>query len=325
MMSNIASRSGWCVSPTLIETVQKPNHILPRLAIANLVFVIFFALKNTPLAFLTAWSYERLNCLHRIAGYTAVSHVIIHTSCYSYYFCSMNRCSRLLETSDIFGIVAGSCWALLALAAIFIRRWWYELFYYIHVTLWIVSIVSIGLHQSKFTTKIVIGTVVAGSMWGLDRLIRFVRLMINSTNNTATLTPLPNGGTRVTLAKPPMGAISGKHCFLWIPRIRLFETHPFTIASADPLEFVVVSHNGFTGDLHKYAIDHPGQPLKASIEGPYGTVPDPSAFETVVLVAGGSGASFTFGLAHALLGRVTSSTTRRVVFVWVVKYNCTCL
>lgn len=296
--------------------------MLYRLAIANLLFVIFFALKNTPLAFLTAWSYERLNCLHRIAGYAAVAHTIIHASCYSYYFCSINMCSRLLQTSDIFGIVAGLCWVLLALAAIFIRRWWYEMFYYIHVILWIVSIVAVALHQPVLANKIPIATVVAGSMWGLDRVIRFVRLMIHSTNNTATLTPLPNGGTRVTLAKPPMGAISGKHCFLWIPRIRLFETHPFTIAAADPLEFVVASHDGFTGDLHKYAIENPGVPLKASIEGPYGTVPDPSAFETVVLVAGGSGASFTFGLAHALLGRVTSNTTKRVVFVWVVKYNC---
>lgn len=220
------------------------------------------------------------------------------------------------------GIVAGVSWVLLGLAAIFIRRWWYELFYYLHIILWMVSIVSIGLHQPQLATKVAIGTVVAGSMWGLDRLVRFARLMLYAVNNSATLTPLPNGGTRVTLAKPPMRAMSGKHALLWIPRIRLFQTHPFTIASADPLEFVIASHDGFTGALHKYAVENPGARLKASIEGPYGTVPDPWAFETVVLVAGGSGASFTFGLAQALLRRMTSNICRRVVFVWVVKHNC---
>ncbi|KAK8925506.1 hypothetical protein H634G_07676 [Metarhizium anisopliae BRIP 53293] len=300
-MTNIASRTGW-------------------LAIANLVVVIFFALKNTPLAFLTAWSYERLNCLHRIAGYAAVTHLVVHAACYSAYFCSINYCQKLLDLNDIYGIVSGSCWVLLALAAVFIRRWWYELFYYLHVGLWVVSIVTLGLHQPSLTKKIVYGTIVAGSMWGLDRIIRFVRLMVHS-SNTATLTPLPNGGTRVTLAKSPLGAHAGKHCFLWIPRLRLFETHPFTLASADPLELVIASHNGFTGDLHKFATENPGVSVKASIEGPYGTVPDPSAFETVVLVAGGSGASFTFGLANALLRRTTGSMTKRVIFVWVVKYN----
>ncbi|TWU71183.1 hypothetical protein ED733_001259 [Metarhizium rileyi] len=301
MTSNIASRTGW-------------------LAVANLVVVMFFALKNTPLAFLTAWSYERLNCLHRISGYVAVTHLVVHAACYSVFFYSIGLASQLLSTGDVYGIISGSCWVLLALAAVFIRRWWYELFYYLHVSLWVVSIVTLGLHQPKMANKFIYGTIIAGSMWGFDRIIRFVRLVAHS-GNTATLTPLPNGGTRVTLANTPLGVTAGKHCFLWIPRLRLFETHPFTIASADPLEFVVASHNGFTADLHKHALDYPGVPLKASIEGPYGTVPKASSFETAILVSGGSGASFTFGLANTLLRRVRSSNTKRIIFVWIVKYN----
>lgn len=289
---------------------------------ANLLFVVFFALKNTPLAFLTVWSYERLNCLHRIAGYTAVAHVLIHAGTYTKYFISEGRAYMLVRTSDIWGIVAGSCWIGLALAAVFLRRRWYELFYYIHVTLWAVSCVALAIHQPQIANKVAIGTIVAGSMWALDRIIRLVRITFRSVNNSATLTPLPNGGTRVTLAKTAPSVVSGKHCFLWIPGIRLFETHPFTIASANPLEFVIASHNGFTGDLHKYALAHAGVPLMASTDGPYGTVPNPSSFETIVLVAGGSGASYTFGLAQQLLGQMSNYTTKRVVFVWVVKDNC---
>ncbi|KAG6079459.1 hypothetical protein E4U30_000767 [Claviceps sp. LM220 group G6] len=302
--TNIASRSGW-------------------LATANLLFVIFFALKNTPLAFLTAWSYERLNCLHRVCGYGALVHTIIHASCYSYYFTNTGQASILLRTSDIMGIVAGGSWVLLVLAAIFIRPWWYELFYYLHVILWVVSLITLGLHRPDLSSKVAIGTVVAGAMWGMDRLIRLVRMVFYTVNNTATLTPLSNGGTRVTLAKPPVGGIPGKHTFLWIPQIRLFQTHPFTIASAEPLEFVIASRDGFTGALHKYAVANPGVRLRASIEGPYGTLPDASAFETVVLIAGGSGASFIFGLAQALLRTKATNhvVTQKVVFVWIVKHN----
>ncbi|KAG6008197.1 hypothetical protein E4U21_004796 [Claviceps maximensis] len=304
-VTSIASRSGW-------------------LAIANLIFVIFLALKNTPLAFLTAWSYERLNCLHRICGYAAVVHTVIHGSCYSYYFVNAGQSSILLRRSDIMGMVAGGSWVLLALTAIFIRRWWYELFYYLHIILWMVSIVSIGIHQPNLASKVAIGTVVAGSMWGSDRLIRFVRLMFHTVNNSATLTPLPDGGTRVTLAKPPVMVTPGKHAFLWIPHIRLIQTHPFTIVSTDPLEFVIASRDGFTGALHKYAVANPGVRLKASIDGSYGTVPDPTTFETAVLVAGGSGASFVFGLAQALSRKAVTTSkvmTRKVVLVWIVKYT----
>ncbi|KAG5965367.1 hypothetical protein E4U58_002866 [Claviceps cyperi] len=221
------------------------------------------------------------------------------------------------------GIVAGGSWVLLVLAAIFIRPWWYELFYYIHVLLWVVSLITLGLHRPDLSSKVAIGTVVAGAMWGMDRLFRLFRMIFYTVNNSATLTPLSDGGTRVTLAKPPIGGIPGKHTFLWIPQIRLFQTHPFTIASAEPLEFVIASRDGFTGALHKYAVANPGLRLRASIEGPYGTLPDASAFETVVLIAGGSGASFIFGLAQALLRtKVTSHVvTQKVVFVWIVKHN----
>ncbi|KAG6029327.1 hypothetical protein E4U41_000389 [Claviceps citrina] len=219
------------------------------------------------------------------------------------------------------GMVAGVSWVLLALTAIFIRRWCYELFYYLHVSLWIVSLVSLGFHHPDLANKFTIAAVVAGSAWGLDRLIRFVRLMVFSVNNSATLTPLANGGTRVTLAKPLTSARPGKHAFLWIPQLRLCQSHPFTVASADPLEFVIASRDGFTGALHKYAVANPGACVKASIEGPYGAVLDVSAFESVVLIAGGSGASFTFGLAQTLSRQRTSTMTRRVVFVWVVKHN----
>ncbi|KAG5978792.1 hypothetical protein E4U55_005938 [Claviceps digitariae] len=267
--------------------------------------------------------FTAFHSIRQVCGYAAVAHTIVHGSCYSYYFVKADISGLLVRPSDIMGIVAGVCWFLLALTGIFVRRWWYELFYYLHIILWMVSIVAIGFHQPHLGKKVAIGTVVAGSMWGLDRLIRFVRLMLYTVNNSATLIPLPNGGTRVILAKPPLIAKPGEHAFLWIPHIRLLQTHPFTIVSADPLEFVIASRDGFTGALHKYATANPGVCLKASIEGSYGTVPDPSAFETAVLVAGGSGASFIFGLARALSQKIarTQVMTRKVVFVWVVKHR----
>jgi predicted ferric reductase len=138
-------------------------------------------------------------------------------------------------------------------------------------------------------------------------------------NNEAILEPLPNGGTKITLTKKPYGVVPGKHCFLWIPKIRLLEAHPFTVVASEPMEFVVNSYDGFTRDLRKYALANPGVRLKASVDGPYGTFPDPLMYDKVVLIAGGSGASFTFGLAVNLLERMGPESLKNITFIWAVR------
>lgn len=288
---------------------------------ANMVVVVILALKNTPLSFLTPYSHERLNILHRVAGYATIVYVITHAICYCVYLLGAGHIEILLRTEEIFGIVAGLSFLILGIGGTFIRRKWYELFYYMHVTFWVLAVVSVGLHQPELGGKVIVATFLAGGLWSLDRLIRLARLVLYSTNNSVTLTPLSNGATRVTLTKPPVGAVSGKHCFLWIPKIRSFETHPFTIAAVDPLEFVVQSWDGFTQDLHEHAVSNPGVSLRASVEGAYGTIPDPAEYDTVVLVAGGSGASFTFGMALNMLRKLRNDERKQIVFIWAVQHN----
>ncbi|ATY65523.1 Ferric reductase-like transmembrane component [Cordyceps militaris CM01] len=301
-ITNIASRTGW-------------------LALANMIFSVFLALKNTPLAFLTAWSYERLNILHRYSGMFAVLHMIIHAITYSAYFAGQGQPEMLTMKSSIYGILAGASFFLLGVSGVVLRPWWYELFYYVHIVFFALAIIMTGLHQPSFVDGFLIITVLTGSMWVLDRLIRFVRLVSYSFNNHVTLTPLPHGGTRVTLAKAPLGALSGKHCFLWIPAIRSFETHPFTISAMNPLEFVVTAHNGFTKDLHNLAVEQPGVEFGASVEGSYGTFPKPSSFDHVVLIAGGTGASFTFGAAFNALKHLNGRQKTKIMFVWTVRHR----
>lgn len=288
----------------------------------NMLFSVFLALKNTPLAWLTAWSYERLNILHRYSGAFAVIHMIIHASSYSQYFASLGEPSMLTMPTSIYGIIAGSSFIILGLSGIVLRPWWYELFYYVHVLFFTLALVMIGLHQPSIVDGFLVITILTGVMWALDRLIRVFRLVFYSANNKVTLTPLPHGGTRVTLAKAPLGALSGKHCFLWIPSIRSFETHPFTISAMDPLEFVVKAHDGFTRELHDRALAQPGVQLKVSVEGSYGTFPTPANFDTVVLFAGGTGASFTFGAAFNALKQLKEKNSSKIMFIWAVRHRC---
>ncbi|RCI08647.1 hypothetical protein L249_4797 [Ophiocordyceps polyrhachis-furcata BCC 54312] len=309
-VSNVGSRTAW-------------------LALGNLVIVILLALKiTTPLVLLTGRSYDRLNLLHRVAGSTTVALVIIHASCYADYFVSQGRSDHLVRPSDICGIVAGLAMVGLAAGGFLLRRRFYDAFYYLHVALWLLVVVMTALHQPDLDKHAVVALVgsVAG-LWALDRLLRFLRFAMGAVGNSATLTSLPDGSTRVVLAKPPPGAVSGTHCFLWLPAVRSYEVHPFTLAALDPPELVVGPAGGYTRALHAYADARPGRsgPLSVAVEGPYGAVslpPASSSPSSAIFVAGGSGITYTLGTALDLLRR-SSDGKQRLLFIWVAKTPAT--
>jgi predicted ferric reductase len=226
--------------------------------------------------------------------------------------------SEFLLTKNVNGMVAGSAMVVILATAIFLRKGQYEAFHIIHITMAALILITAAMHRPDIPMvgKIV---VIAASLWIADRALRLLKLAFYGFGNTATLTPLPHGGTRIALRKPPMGAAPGTHCFLWIPGVRATESHPFTILSTTPFEMVVAAHDGFTRDLYTHARENPGQVLKASVDGPYGTVPDFTLYSKVLLIAGGSGASFACGIAVDLLRRLGDSTSTTIEFVWVVK------
>lgn len=247
--------------------------------------------------------------------------MIIHASCYSAFFLGRHQRALLVEKEQIAAIIAGFAFLSVTISALVIRPIWYELFYVVHICFFIVGIVCACFHQPDFGKEIIIILLLTAAMWFTDRVIRAARALYYLPNNYATVHPLPNGGTKIVMKKVPTRADGGKHFFVWIPRIRAFEMHPFTVVGTQPLEFIVKSHDGFTRDLHKYAAAHPGATLRASVDGPYGTFPDPIHYDKIVLIAGGGGASFTFGLAVNALERMKEGSNTEVVFIWTVKQH----
>lgn len=245
--------------------------------------------------------------------------MILHATIYLAAAIRVGEIYTFREDDQVVGIIAGFLMLLSVALAVLVRKMRYEIFYVTHVVLFIVIIILVGMHRPDFTQKAVIGIIVIGSLWFADRVIRSLRTLFFSFGNTATLTPLPHGGTRVVLRKSPGRAVPGTHCFLWIPGVRAFESHPFTITSTKPLELVVAAYDGFTSDLHAAAVKNPGQTLKASIDGPYGNIPNFANFTKVVLIAGGSGASFTVGIAIDLLRKLGTSQTTTIEFIWTVR------
>ncbi|CVL06717.1 related to ferric-chelate reductase [Fusarium mangiferae] len=296
----VAARTGW-------------------LAIANLCLTVFLSLKITPLGFLVGWTYERLNPFHRVSGLMTFILVLVHAASYSSFFLEQQNAARLRVLDEIFGIVAGFTLFTVVAVALTLQRRRYELFYVLHVLFFIASLVFICLHHPTAAERVIIPISVAAGIWFFDRLARASRLVYHGVNNSATLQPLASGGTRVIMRKNLSGARSGQHAFLWIPGVRLFESHPFTIVNTQPLEFLIEARDGFTRDLHDYAVKNSGVTLKASVEGPYGQIPEPALYDKILIFAGGSGATFGIGIALQLLKDLGNIIKRDITVVWVMR------
>ena len=171
-------------------------------------------------------------------------------------------------------------------------------------------------------------------IWGLDRFIRSIRLVVfnhsyfglkkGSGTMDASVELLSPRFMLLRLRRPPHFHWSpGQTAYLIMPGVSTipFEAHPFTIASVDTvhgatqgdvtpitekgvlgesepywkeLVFFINAQGGFTKRLRDVA-EKSGK-LKVFVDGPYGKSPDLTDYDTSVLIAGGSGVSFTLPL-----------------------------
>ncbi|KAI0107018.1 ferric reductase NAD binding domain-containing protein [Nemania sp. FL0031] len=302
------------------------------LATGNLAVLVFLALKNTPLAALIGYPHNHLNYFHQVAGYVTIGLMILHAALYPPYYVAIKfKPETLIEKDNVMGIISGAAMFLILLSVFLIKRTRYEVFYVAHIVLFIVSLVTLGLHRPEWVRRIPVITLFAGGLWFSDRLLRGVRLLCNLLNNEAMITALPGidggdkCGTRVLLKKPFARATPGAHCFLWVPGVRAFETHPFTIVSNGPdgLELVAQTEDGFTRSLYEMA--QAGKSgIWAAADGPYGAVHDLADYDKILLVAGGSGVTFALGLAlNALESRSASvgveKQQQEISLIWATR------
>ncbi|SCV39814.1 related to ferric-chelate reductase [Fusarium fujikuroi] len=314
---NVAFCSNMLAMPQLL------NHWASRfgwMCAGNMGLCVFFGLKNTPLGLFASVSHSQLNILHRVVGYTTVFLLALHALVYTIHFGRQGRLVQLLKKEDLEGMGAGI--AMLVLLMGVFRHKHYELFYASHVIGFVAVVLLTALHRPNWAKKIPTVMLIIFSVWTMDRLIRLSKLLRNLVNNSATVYPLPYNGTRIVLKKPGMeNSLPGSHCFLWIPGLRLIETHPFTIVSNDSsgLELVMKSHEGFTKAVDSFASRNPRTSLWASIDGPYGSLPDVNNYDKLILIAGGSGAAFTFGVINRIMMQREKPAIQSIEFVWAVR------
>lgn len=331
-------------------------------ALAQLPLIFILAGKKNIIGYLVGSSYERLSWLHR---WTARSLFLTTTIHMSYWFRSWARYEYIAYKVKNDPItqrgIAAWCILLWIVLSSFapIRRWNYELFVLQHIITVAGFAAAVYLHipdELRVWVWVPIGFAIA------DRVVRFVSVVyinlsiFHRKNNQsgfwacqATFEPLGSDMTRIILRNPPLKWTPGQHVMLSCHSVAPLQSHPFTIASIPQdgrMEFLVQSKSGGTKRLFTHAEKHCGLPLvkddvnkahmaAVAIEGPYGRLRPLRQFDSVVLIAGGCGSTFTMPLLRDLafswkmfsqrraspkiFETPIGAATRSIRFVWVVK------
>jgi len=91
------------------------------------VLLVFLSLKNTPLAFLTAQSYEKLRPLHKISGYTCILAAVLHGVIFVIESAMSGILYYFKQRKDYTGPIAGIAMIIIALSTVpCVKRKQYE-------------------------------------------------------------------------------------------------------------------------------------------------------------------------------------------------------
>ncbi|KAI5288641.1 hypothetical protein KEM54_005042 [Ascosphaera aggregata] len=329
--------------------------------------VILLAGKNNWIGYLTGTSHERLNWLHRWFARTLWLTVTIHMC---FWFRSWGRYHFIVAQlkKNSYARTGFASWLVLTFMLLAsskpIRVYGYEIFLPLHLCTWGGFIAAVYQHspdEVKAWVWVPIG------LFCFDRVSRMTMMVIANTRllrltgqnnvessfwaNNATFTPLYGNVTKISITNPSFKWRAGNHVLLGCHTLAPFQSHPFSIASipADKrLDFFIQARKGATKRFFDYAskqgclMGETGRSPSTSsklvtIEGPYGTIRDLRQFDSVVLIAGGIGATYTVPLMRDIVyGWETAcsqprsgdypvshwksrTNTRSIRFIWVIK------
>ena len=314
------------------------------IAQSQLPLIFLMASKQNIVGYLSGFSYERLNWLHRWVGRVLWITVTMHMG---FWFRSWARYNYILYKlkHDDMTQTGFASWIILTVIVLSsfrpIRFLSYEIFFILHIIL-IAGLLGATYMHFDYGP---------GYFWAcigiyfLDRFIRCIAAAFANIPllrgrrglwaNNATLTPMDGDVTRVTIDNPVARWAPGQHMFLSCHGVAPLQAHPFTISSLpsdNKIEFFIGARKGGTQRLNRWASkyqrlpDTENLPLvqkkPVGLEGPYGLHRPFAQFDSVIFVAGSTGATFTTPLMRDLVRRWKAdirTVTKHIEFVWVIK------
>ena len=313
------------------------------LAVSQIPLIVLLAGKNNLIGLFTGVGYERLNVYHR---WVSRGLLILATMHFGFQSTGWNKYGLMplewdTDTCPPTGIAAYAILLFINFANLApTRNLSYDFFVAQHVVTFFGFIVAIMIHlpTTALYTRVYIWIPIG--LYLFDRTVRTVRYAINNISpGNATLIALDDTATKIQVSNKRIHKWSpGAHILLSIPRFGVLQSHPATILSTPSshngdLVFILRAHRGFTRrilngattsmTLPKTNLDSAmQQSYIAFVDGPYySSHSDFAYFDTVALIAGGTGVTFTLSALLNLAERASSQKfpVRRIDFTWLIK------
>ncbi|CAH0040222.1 unnamed protein product [Clonostachys solani] len=320
------------------------------IAVAMTPWIIATSMKANIVTIMIGIGPERLNVFHRWLAYICLFLALVHTV--PFYVQpvwddgGMKVFQRLFPGGS--GVIYGTgiaCLVPLIWLCVgslpWIRRIAYEAFALLHIPVAMVYIGVLFWHTKNFLMSW--GYLYASiGIWVVCYLMRYFKLnwlkpwrLAFMVGDEAAITLMSENAIKITIPTQ-MRWKPGQYVYLRMPGISFLDNHPFTIASLCSDDFpseygeqyrdcvlVFKPYAGFTRKVLNTAIEKgPFHTYRAFLDGPYGGMRrDLSAFDTCILVAGGSGITALMSQLLNLIKRMRDgkAITRKVVVVWAMK------
>ncbi|KAH6605172.1 ferric cupric reductase transmembrane component 7 [Trichoderma cornu-damae] len=320
------------------------------LSVALTPWIMATSTKSNVLTVFLGIGPERLNVFHRWLSYLCLFLSLVHMI--PFYVQPVWEDDGLSVWGSTFppgsGIIYGtgiSCIVPLIWLCVtsfpWIRRVAYELFVICHVPVGILYVGLLFWHTNNrlLTWDYLYATV---AIWGACNFMRLFKLnwawpgrLSFMVGDEAAISLMAENAIKVTIPTQ-MRWKPGQYVYLRMPGISLFDNHPFTITSLCSEDFpseygenyrdcvlLFKAYGGFTRKVLETAIEKgPFHTYRAFLDGPYGGMTrDLAAFDTCILVAGGSGITSLMSQLLNLVKRMRDgkAITRKVVVVWALK------
>ncbi|KAJ5203666.1 uncharacterized protein N7498_004545 [Penicillium cinerascens] len=320
------------------------------LAVAMVPWIVALATKANFITMLTGLGPERLNGLHRWSAYICLFLCLVHMI--PFYITPIWEDGaminyRKLASMSIYvygtGLAAAVPLFVLCIHSLpFIRHRMYELFIIVHIPVSWIFVAMLFWHTSNYLSSwgYLWTTVV---IWIITYIIRLFylnwmnpfRMSSFMIGEESAITLLPQGAIKVTVPTQ-MRWRPGQYVYLRMPRISVFQSHPFTIASLCSDDFpsaygekyrdltlVFRPSQGFTRKaFEKYLENGPFKTYTAFLEGPYGGMQrEMSAFDDIIFFAGGSGITAIASQLLDLIKKIRDgkAVTKSVKVIWSLK------
>ncbi|KAK8858407.1 hypothetical protein IAR55_002634 [Kwoniella newhampshirensis] len=324
----------FCLRNTETWFPEGRNNVANQMGVmsfSQLPIILLLVSKNNPISSLTGITYQKLNYLHRASSRACLLTSWIHALLWT---------PRVWEAGDtrpylLWGIAALTGFTMLWLTSFrIVRRVAYEFFIVSHILFSVMYLVGAFYHWTRLHYWVWPAMVI----WALDRIIRGARVVwannfLNpkkrNTSGASTIELLNHNVMRVTIRRDGFKWKAGQHAFIAAPSITSspHESHPFSIANV-PTEtsneaiFLIRVHSGFTKRLLQALDSGLTDSVPLYLEGSYGYPHSLDSYSTVVLVAGGTGVTFTSSHLLQILANARKgiSAVRHLHLVWHIRH-----